>query len=113
MEMASIGFLLGAICCLFGALVGRLSGDGDDKGKPDDDSDMRMYIPSRNRSGSGNNGNVKRMDAEEVVAGLGSLRMALSSKEKEYLDYACECVMTIKNLRGIVDERRNQDDNND
>ena len=91
MEMASIGFLLGAICCLFGTLVGRLSGDRDDKGKPDDDSDMRMYIPSRNRSGSGNNGCFEQMDPEELASCIRTMAMTgicPSKDERAYLEEA-------------------------
>ena len=58
---------------------------------------------------------MKKMDAEEVVIGLQTVRMPLSRCEKEYLDYACECVLRIGELQKMVDRVReggNEDDNN-
>ena len=63
-----------------------------DKGQHDSDSDIRIYIPVRDRNRRGNNGSNKRMEAEEVINGLQIIRMAASRQEKEYIDYACECV---------------------
>ena len=60
---------------------------------------------------------MKKMDAEEVVIGLQTVRMPLSRCEKEYLDYACECVLRIDKLQKMIDKVRNgeggkEDDNN-
>lgn len=91
---------IGSIClCLtVGALIVFASiGIGvaygrADKGQLNDDSDIRIYIPCRDRNRCGNNGSNKRMETEEVINGLQIIRMAASRQEKEYIDYACECV---------------------
>lgn len=86
------------ICLAVGALIVFVSiGIGVsygrcDKGQHDSDSDIRIYIPMRDRNRCGNNGSNKRMEAEEVINGLQIIRMAASRQEKEYIDYACECV---------------------
>ena len=68
------------------------------KRESDDDSDIRVYVPSRDRDRSGDNGDIESMDAEEVINGLQNIRMALSRNEKEYLDYACECILIREKL---------------
>ncbi|MBQ1296181.1 MAG: hypothetical protein IIY21_19195 [Clostridiales bacterium] len=49
---------------------------------------------------------VAQFDAEEVVNGLQTVRMALSRCEKEYLDYACECVLIVDKLQKMIEEVR-------
>lgn len=91
-----------AICITIGALIvfasigigvcfGR-NDNRDNQGQFDGDSDVRTYIPCRDRNRCRNNGSNKRMEAEEVINGLQIIRMAASRQEKEYIDYACECV---------------------
>lgn len=91
MEMASIGFLLGAICCLFGTLVGRLSGDRDDKGKPDDNYNLRNSISDGHWSGSVHIGHVEQMDPEELASCIRTMAMTgicPSKDERAYLEEA-------------------------
>ena len=93
MDVGSIAICItiGALICFvftgIGVCIGR-----DYKGQHDSDSDIRIYIPMRDRNRCGNNGSNKRMEAEEVINGLQIIRMAASRQEKEYIDYACECV---------------------
>lgn len=47
---------------------------------------------------------MKKFDAEEVVIGLQTIRMPLSRCEKEYLDYACDCVRIIGELQKIIEK---------
>lgn len=82
---------------VFGLIVGVMIG-GMVKREHDNDSDTRIYTPSRNRNRSGDNRRDERMDAEEVINGLQTIRMALSKNEREYLDYACECVLVREKL---------------
>ena len=86
MEMASIGFLLGAICCLFGALVGRLSGDRDDQKQYDRNSCVDSNIPCRNRSGSCAERDSEQIDDEEIIMVLEYFRLSASRYEKKILD---------------------------
>lgn len=91
MEMASIGFLLGAICCLFGALVGRLSGDRDNQKQYDRNSCVDSNIPCRNRSGSVHIGHVEQMDSEELASCIRTMAMTgicPSKDERAYLEEA-------------------------
>ena len=100
--------LIWAFWCILGLIVGVMI-SGMVKREHDNDTDTRVYIPSRDRDRSGNNGRDEQMehkDAEEVINGLQTLRMALSQKEKEYLDYALKCVQTIQRLQRMVDEGR-------
>ena len=93
MGLWSIGFILGALMAIMfvgiGVVLDRFGKD-DPKGQCELDNDIRVYVPCRNRNRGGDNTGVERLDAEEVINGLASLRMALSAQEKEYLDYACE-----------------------
>lgn len=58
-----------------------------DKGQLNDDSDIRIYIPDRDRNRSGNNGQPQQMDPEEVTAVLYLFRIGASSREKQVIDY--------------------------
>lgn len=97
----SIGFLTGMITLAMAFVLWKDNDDADDKGQCELDSDIRVYVPSRDRGRSGYHGCNQFYDPEEVIDGLQYLRMALSQKEKEYLDYACESVL----IRHIMIER--------
>ena len=110
--------LIWVLWFLFGLFTGVIIGDMLDEREHDNDNDMRVYVPSRDRNRSGYHGCDQFFDAEEVVNGLQTVRMALSQREKEYLDYACESVL----IRHILMERAKkmkmkegsrQDDNDD
>lgn len=73
--------------------------DGNDKGQSGDNNVGDSDIPDRSRSRSCDHGTDKRLEAEEVIAGLQNLRLALGRREKEYLDYACYCTELIEKIR--------------
>ena len=54
---------------------------------PDGDPDRDDLMGERD--------DMDRYDPEEVIDGLQNLRMALARCEKEYIDYACECVRKV------------------
>lgn len=61
MEMASIGFLLGAVVAVIFVGIGVMFGDvRNNKAGCDADSDMRVYVPCRNRS--------RRRDHRRIVS---------------------------------------------
>ena len=99
----TLSLIMAVLLVGIGVTIGR-----NDKGESDGDSDTRIYVSSRDRDRSGNNGSNKRMEAEEVINGLQTIRMAASRQEKEYIDYACECVVIrekifdklIENMKG-------------
>jgi len=95
------GMIIAVIFIAGGALYARNTEKSNDL-----DSDCRIYVPCRDRDRRGNQSVLERMDAEEVIIGLQHLRMALSRSEKEYLDYACDCVLRISELRKMIEERR-------
>ena len=98
MEMLGFGILGGVLMCIIFFGAGVICGERDNQGQSGDDSDNGVHIDGRDRNRGGDNGCTERMDAEEVINGLQTLRMALSRKEKEYLDYACECVLIRQKL---------------
>ena len=106
MEMFCFGIFAGMILAVIFIAGGAVYASRDTKRTNDVDSDCRVYVPCRDRDRSGNRSVLERMDAEEVIIGLQHLRMALSRSEKEYLDYACDCVLRISELRKMIEERR-------
>lgn len=104
MEIIALGFLVGMVTALVFIGVGVLWNDRTDKSKYDADCDIRLYVPSRNRDRRGNHGHHQQMDAEEVITGLKHIKLPLSGKEHDYIDYAIQCVDAIDELKGIVEE---------
>ena len=89
METGCIGFLLGALTSIVFVGIGVCFNRMDNREHNDQ-----------------NSGYIERMDAEEVINGLQTIRMGLSRQEKEYLDYAIECVLKIQKLQRMIDEGR-------
>ena len=89
----TLGMIMATLFVGIGVGIGRL-----DKREHSERGNMDDNIPVGDGNRSGNNGHTERMDAEEVIDGLQDLRMALSRREQEYLDYACECVLKVENL---------------
>ena len=106
MELISIGILFGAVITMLAIMIGVLKNDRTGKGKCNDGCSVHHCATSGDRNRCGDNGCVEQMDAEEVIDGLFDLRMALSRQEREYLDYALNCVLTIQKLQRMVDEGR-------
>lgn len=63
MELVGIGFLIGIITAIIfvgiGVVIGRTD-SGTDKRELDGDSDTRVYVPCRDRDGSGDNGHAQQ-----------------------------------------------------
>lgn len=102
MEWGCMGFLLGAITAIIFVGIGVCFGRSD-KRELDNDSDVRVYIPDRDRNRSGNNGQLKQMDPKEVMTVLYLLRIGASNKEKHVIDYLID-----KEERGNIHEKQNQ-----
>ena len=96
MEVWIFAGLMGMwLCALFlgiGILIGR--GVRNDKGNTERrdavDSDIRIYVPCRNRNRSG--GQRDNPQVDEVISVLDTLYVGASSEEKAALDYAKECI---------------------
>lgn len=54
------------------------------------DSDIRVYVPCRDRDRSG--GQRDNPQVDEVIDVLNTMRVGASEKEKAALDYAKECI---------------------
>ena len=54
------------------------------------DSDIRVYVPSRDRDRSGYQRDNPQVD--EVISVLDTLRVGASSTEKAAIDYSKECI---------------------
>ena len=82
-------------CALFlitGILIGRGLKDvkGNTERTNDVDSDIRVYVPSRDRDRSGYQRDNPQVD--EVISVLDTLRVGASSTEKAAIDYSKECI---------------------
>lgn len=101
----TVGLIMAVLFVGIGVCIGRL-----DKGELDRNRDLDSDISIGDGNRVSDNGCDKQMDAEEVINGLQDLRMALSEHEKEYLDYACDCVSRIDKLQKMI--RRVQENGN-
>ena len=86
----SIGFLLGAIVCLifFGTGV-CIGNDRSDKGQPLPDSDVRIYVYSRDRNRSGDK-RVHKFSDEEMIFVLHNLKRLTHGWERDIVDAMIE-----------------------
>ena len=107
----TLSLIMAVILVGIGVQLGRC-----DKGESNGDTDTRVCVPDGDRDRGSNNGRNKRMEAEEVINGLQIIRMAASRQEKEYIDYACECVAIrekmldklIENMKGEKNGRKRE-----
>ena len=106
MELMSIGFLAGVVVVLVVLMIGVIRNDGTDKREHDNNSNVPVNIPSRDRDRSGDNRYVEQLDAEEVINGLRVIKMGLSRQEQDYIDYSVNCVLKIQKLQRMIDEGR-------
>ena len=90
MEMFCFGIFAGMILAVIFIAGGAVYASRDTQRTNDVDSDIRVYVPSRNRDRSGNNGCDQSV--EEVIDVLNTLRVGASSEEKAALDYSKECI---------------------
>lgn len=90
MEMFCFGIFAGMILAVIFIAGGAVYAQRDTQRTNDVDSDCRVYVPSRDRDRSGNNG--CNQSVEEVISVLDTLRVGASSEEKAALDYSKECI---------------------
>jgi len=79
------GMILAVIFIVGGAVYARNTERTNDM-----DSDIRVYVPSRDRDRSGNQSDNPQ--ADEVISVLDTLYVGASSEEKAALDYSKECI---------------------
>lgn len=90
MEMFCFGIFAGMILAVIFIAGGAVYASRDIKRTNDVDSDIRVYVPSRDRDRSGNQRDNPQVD--EVISVLDTLYVGASSTEKAALDYAKECI---------------------
>ena len=90
MEMFCFGIFAGMILAVIFIAGGAVYASRDTQRTNDVDSDIRVYVPSRNRDRSGDQRDNPQVD--EVISVLDTLRVGASSEEKAALDYAKECI---------------------
>ena len=83
MEMASFGFLIGAVVTMAVFCAGVAY--GDHKRESDDDSDNDNRIPERNRDRSDDQRDNQPMESEMIMV-LDYFRHGASSHEKKVID---------------------------
>lgn len=89
MEMFCFGLLGGMILAVIFIAGGALYARNAEKSN-DVDSDIRVYVPCRDRDRGGNRSDNPQVD--EVISVLDTLRVGASSEEKAALDYSKECI---------------------
>ena len=90
MEMFCFGIFAGMILAVIFIAGGAVYASRDFKRTNDMDSDIRVYVPSRDRDRSGDKRDNPQVD--EVISVLDTLRVGASSEEKAAIDYAKECI---------------------
>ena len=87
-----MGIWFSALFLITGILIGRgiRNAKGNTERTDGVDSDIRVYVPCRDRDRSGDNG--CNQSVEEVIDVLDTLYVGASSKEKAALDYSKECI---------------------
>lgn len=90
MEMFCFGIFAGMILAVIFIAGGAVYAQRDTQRTNDMDSDIRVYVPSRDRDRSGNRSDNPQVD--EVISVLDTLYVGASSEEKAALDYSKECI---------------------
>lgn len=90
MEMFCFGLMGGMILAVIFIAGGALYASRDTQRTNDVDSDIRVYVPSRDRDRSGNRSDYPQVD--EVIDVLNTMSVGASEKEKAAIDYAKECI---------------------
>jgi hypothetical protein len=78
----TLSLVMAVILVGIGVQIGR-----GDKGELNNDSDVRIYIPDRDRHRGSDHGQLEQMDPEEIISVLYLLRIGASSREKQVIDY--------------------------
>jgi len=90
MEMFCFGIFTGMIIAVIFIAGGVVYASRDTQRTNNVDSDIRVYVPSRDRDRGGNQRDNQQVD--EVISVLDTLRVGASSEEKAALDYSKECI---------------------
>jgi hypothetical protein len=90
MEMFCFGLMGGMILAVIFVAGGAVYASRDTQRTNDVDSDIRVYVPSRDRDRSGDQRDNPQV--EEVIDVLNTMRVGASSEEKAALDYSKECI---------------------
>lgn len=90
MEMFCFGIFTGMILAVIFIAGGAVYASRNTEKSNDMDSDIRVYVPSRDRDRSGNKRDYPQVD--EVISILDTLYVGASSEEKAALDYSKECI---------------------
>ena len=90
MEMFCFGLMGGMILAVIFIAGGAVYAQRDTQRTNDVDSDIRVYVPSRDRDRGGNRSDNPQVD--EVISVLDTLYVGASSEEKAALDYSKECI---------------------
>lgn len=90
MEMFCFGLMGGMILAVIFIAGGAVYAQRDIKRADGVDSDIRLYVPCRDRDRSGDQRDNQQVD--EVISVLDTLRVGASSEEKAAIDYSKECI---------------------
>ena len=90
MEMFCFGIFAGMILAVIFIAGGAVYASRDTQRTNDVDSDIRIYVPSRDRDRGGDQRDNPQVD--EVISVLDTLRVGASSEEKAAIDYSKECI---------------------
>jgi hypothetical protein len=90
MEMFCFGLMGGMILAVIFVAGGAVYASRDTQRTNDMDSDIRVYVPCRDRNRSGDQRDNPQV--EEVIDVLNTMRVGASSEEKAALDYSKECI---------------------
>lgn len=90
MEMFCFGLMGGMVLAVIFIAGGAVYASRDIKRTNDMDSDICVYVPSRDRDRSGDQRDNQQVD--EVISVLDTLYVGASSTEKAALDYSKECI---------------------
>lgn len=102
MELICVGFLAGAIFAVIVCGTGVIYGRCDNR-QSDVDSDVRIYVPDRDRNRGSDHGQLEQMDPEEVTNILYLFRIGATAREKQVIDYLID-----KEERENTHEEQNQ-----
>ena len=89
MEMFCFGLMGGMILAVIFIAGGAVYARYTEKSNAVD-SDIRVYVPCRDRDRSG--GQRDNPQVDEVINVLNTMRVGASSEEKAAIDYAKECI---------------------
>jgi hypothetical protein len=102
MEINIFCITLTAIMAVLLVGIGVQLGRSDSR-QLNDDSDVRIYVPDRDRNRGSDHGQLEQMDPEEVTNILYLFRIGATAREKQVIDYLID-----KEERENTHEEQNQ-----